>query len=163
MARVSRNSGGSWGDIYNLLQALAYSLLGFANLRAGATGTNIRVDAFGYRIGGQVYTNAAEEVSVTGLTNTSATQFRKVRVEIAAAGTLLFSEGAPATAQALARIPRRVASRATVGWIEIPASFTYGTTAFTASGVTFYSGDPDLGTGAGVPPNDRGITAEVIT
>ena len=84
-------------------------------------------------------------------------------MEINTAGTLSFKEGAPATAQVNALIPRRTASRATVGWIEIPASFTYDTTLFSASGVAFFNGDPDLGPGVGLPPNDRGITAAINT
>lgn len=157
------DSGISWKDLYNLLQALVYGVLGFPNLRVGATVTQIQVSTFDYQIGDRVYQRAAVESAVTGLTNTTATQFRKLRVEIGAAGTLLFTEGPAATAQALALIPRRGASRATVGWIEIPASFTYGTTSFSAAGVTIRSGDPDLGAGAGVPPDDRGISAQVIT
>lgn len=158
------DSGISWRDIYNLLQALVTGLLGFPNPRMGTTTTRIQVSAFDYRIGAQVYTKAAQNnVEVTGLTNTAAAQFRKVRIQINTAGTLSFSEGAVAAAQVNAPLPRRTASLVTVGWIEIPASFTYGTTAFNAAGVTFFSGDPDLGDGAGLPPGDRGLSAQVVT
>lgn len=164
MGVVRPDSGFAAKELYNLFQALVNTLLGFPNLRAGTTTPRVQVAAFAYRIGDRVYTKAAEDnVQVTGLTNTPAAQTRKVRVQINAAGTLSFSEGAAAAAQVLAPIPRRTASLVTVGWIEIPVSFTYGTTAFTASGVVFRDGDPDLGAGAGVPPNDRGISQTVVT
>ena len=59
-------------------------------------------------------------------------------------------------------LPRRSANKVTLGWVEIPNSFTFGTTAFNAGGVTFYDGDPDLGDGRGLPPSDRGIVQTVI-
>lgn len=164
MGVVQRQSGMSHKDLFNLLQSLAYTLLDFPNLRTGTTATRVRVDAFAFRIGAQVYSKAAEDnVQVTGLTNTSATQARKVRVHVNTAGTLSFTEGAPASAQAVALIPRRAENLVTVGWIEIPPSFTYGTTNFSAAGVTIRSGDPDLGAGSGIPPNDRGLASGVIT
>ena len=157
------DSGINWKDLYNLLQAGVYTLLGYPNLRTGTTVAQIQVSAFDFRLGNQIYTKAAEDNVAVTLTNTNATQFRKVRVQINTAGTLSFSEGAPATAQVLAAIPRRTAALATVGWIEIPASFTYGTTSFSAAGVAMFNGDPDLGAGSGVPENDRGISTQVIT
>lgn len=164
MGRLGPTGGISDADLYNLLQALVTGIHGFPNLRVGTTTTRIQTSAFTFRIDGQVYTKAAEDnVQVTGLTNTSTTQTRKVRVEINTAGTLSFKEGGPAAAQVNAPLPRRTASRATVGWIEIPVSFTYGTTLFSASGVAFFNGDPDLGPGTGLPPNDRGISATVLT
>lgn len=160
---ITPNSGFPASSLYALLQSLRTTLLGFPNLRVGTTTTRVQVAAFAYRIGNRLYTKAAEDnVQVTGLTNTTATQTRKVRVQINAAGTLSFAEGGPATVQALAEIPRKTADLATVGWIEIPASFTYGTTAFSGSGVTLLSGDPDLGTGSGVPANDHGIAATIL-
>lgn len=163
MSRISINAKNDAG-LFSLLQALVNRLLGRPNLRTGTTTTRVQVAAFDYQIADRVYAKAAEDnVQVTGLTNTPAATFRKVRVQIDADGTLSFSEGASAGSQAAAAVPRRTANRATVGWIEIPASFTYGTTAFSAAGVSFFDGDPDCGDGAGVPPNDRGIEQTVYT
>ena len=157
-------SGFDTKSLYALFQDLRTTLLGYPNLRAGTTAARLTTDAFAFRIGNQVYTTAAQaNVQVTGLTNTTAIQFRKVRVEINTAGTISFREGGPATAQAVAEIPRKTENRVTLGWIEIPASFTYDTTSLSAAGVTIRNGDPDLGVGTGVPPNDRGLASTILS
>ena len=145
--------------IYSLIQALINRVLG--NPTLVASGTGVAWSAVDYAIEERVYSLAASNVAFSGLTNTSATQTRKVRVEVNAAGTLSFKEGPAATALALASLPRRTASLCTLGWFDVPVSFTYGTTA--ASSLTFYNGDPDLGDGSGLPPNDRGIDATILT
>jgi len=153
------------GDLYNLLQALANACLDNAALAMASTTTKIKTtNAVTFRIAGKLYSKAASDnITVSGLTNTPAATFRKVRVEINAAGTVSFKEGAVGAAQVLAPLPRRSASKATLGWIEIPASFTYGTTDFNAAGVAFVDGDPDLGDAVSLPPNDRGISSTILT
>lgn len=154
------------GDVFNVLQALVNRVLGNPLLAKATTGTRFKnTNAVYYSIAGILYTLAATDGhgAVTGLTDTGATQYRKVRIEIDSDGTVSWKEGAAAAAQALAPVPRRSASKATLGWIEIPASFTYGTSEFDASGVAFKQGDPDLGAGFGVPPNDRGISQAILT
>ena len=157
--------GTSQGDLFNLLQALVNTILDAPGLAVGTTTTKIQItNATNFRIGDVVYSKGAtDNITVSGLTNTSATQYRKVRIEINSGGTVAFTEGPAASAQALAKVPRRTASKATLGWVEIPASFTYATSNFNDSGVTFFDGDPDLGDGSGVPPDDRGIEQTVIT
>ncbi|KKM79420.1 hypothetical protein LCGC14_1350080 [marine sediment metagenome] len=150
-------------DLYNVLQALVNRILGDSNFAVGSDTTTIQVDAFDYQIEDQVYAKAAEDNVVVSLTDTGAGQFRKIRMEINAAGTLSFKEGAVASAQVLAPAPRRTAGLTTVGWGEIPASFVYATSNFNDGGVTLFSGDPDVGDGAGVHPNDRGIERTIYT
>lgn len=147
------------GDLYNVLQALVNRVFGFPDLRPGTVTTDYQVSAFAFSAAGQAFTKAAAQRTTAGLTNTAAGQFRKVRVQIDSAGALTEKEGGVASAQVNAPLPRRTANRTTVGWIEIPASFTYGTTAFTAG--MFKNGDPDLADGVGLPPNDRGISQEI--
>lgn len=157
--------GWNWGALYSFLQALLNRVLTYPNLRSGTTAANLRYDATDFCITGQVYTiaaSAAAGVAITG-TNTAAGQFVKVRVEIDSAGAITYAQGPVATAQVLARVPRRTANRATLGWIEIPASFIFGTTSLGASGVTIYNGDPDLAAGASLPPSDRGLDTVVYT
>lgn len=150
-------------SVFCLLQSLVNRVFGNPNLAVGTTTTRIQVtNQVDFAIANQVYRKAAEDnISVTGLTNTTATQFRKARVEINTAGTVSFKEGPAATAQVNAIMPRRTASRATLGWLQVPNSFTYGTTAFTAG--MFFNGDPDLSDlGSALPNNDRGIEQAVV-
>jgi len=153
------------GDVFNLLQALVNACLANPALAMASTTTKIKTtNAVTFRIGAKVYTKAAtDNITVSGLTNTAAAQFRKVRVEIDAAGTVSFKEGAVGAAQVLAPLPRRTASLCTLGWIEIPASFTYGTSDFNVAGVAFFNGDSDLGDAVSLPPNDRGISQTILT
>lgn len=150
--------------VYCLLQALANRCFSDGGLAVGGTNTQIKTAAaINFAIAGRVYAKAAEDNVAVTLTNTGATDYCKVRVEVNAAGTLSFVQGPMATAQVLAVMPPRSASKATVGWIEIPNSFTFATTGFDAAGVTFVDGDPDLSDGVSLPNHIRGISSEVVT
>lgn len=138
--------GMNQGALINLLKALRNRCFTLGTLAMGSTTTAIKTtNTLQFAISGVNYSKAAEDnVVVSGMTNTGAGQFCKVRVEVNSAGTLGFVQGGFAGNQAEARIPTRSASKATVGYIEIPASFTFGTTDMNASGVAFVNGDPDL-------------------
>lgn len=152
------------GDLFNLLQALVNRVFGNPGLVVAGTTTAVKVaNAVSFSIAGRLYSKAIEDnIVVSGLTNTGVGQFRKVRIEINTSGTVSFREGGVGAAQVSAPMPRRSQDKATLGWFEVPASFTWGTSNTNDSGCAFYNGDPDLGSGAGVPPNDRGIAATIL-
>lgn len=163
---VLTTRGWNWGSLYSLLQALTNRVFQAPALTNGATTWRIKItNAVNFAIGNVLYAKAAtDNIDVTtgaGLTNTIAAQFCKLRVEIDSAGTVTVKQGAITAAQALAPIPARTASRATLGYIQVPASFTFGTTGFDAAGVVFTDGDPDLGDGGALPPSNRGISQTV--
>jgi hypothetical protein len=154
-------------DLFNLLQALVNRTT-YGNYRVGTTTTRVRADAHSFWIKDQAYTVAAADPVAdfdNSFTNLGAGECCRVRLEIDTAGAITGKQGAIASAIALAPIPRRSANKTTVAIIEIAvaAGFTFGTTAYNAAGVTFRQGDPDLGDGTGLPPHDRGISAEVLT
>jgi hypothetical protein len=151
-------------DLFNLLQALTNRVFNNPGLAAGTTNTRVKTaNAVTYAIGGRLYSKAATDPVDDfdgAFTNTAAGQFCKVRLEIDASGVVSGSQGVIASAQALAPMPRRSANKATLGWIEIPASFTFGTTSYGTA--TFFNGDPDLHDGS-IPPHDRGLSQDVLT
>lgn len=146
-------------------QALCNRVLGKATLAVATTVTRVQItNQTDFCIAGKVYRKAAtDNISVGALTNTAALQGCRIRVEINSAGTVTFGQGPVTQVLALAPVPRRTANLCTLGWIDVPASFTFGTTSFAAAGVVFTDGDPDLGDiSGGVPPNDRGIDQTAI-
>jgi hypothetical protein len=162
---IVKGLGMNQTDLVNLLQSLVNRMMTRAQVRMASTTSQIQVSAFQYWIGDTYYNKGAQDnINVSAMfTATGAGQFKKLRAEIDTGGTVTVKEGAIAGAQVNAGVPRRTANRCTIGWIEIPASFTPGTTAFNVGGVLFIEGDPDLGDGAGVPPNDRGLSQEIYT
>lgn len=153
-------------DLYDLLQALVNAAMAKPLLATGTTTTRVKTtNAISFRIGGKVFTKAATDPVDNfnaSLVNTGASQFCKVRIEMDAAGVVTAVQGAIVAAQALAPMPRRTANKVTLGWMEVPASFTFGTTSYAS--VAFFDGDPDLGDGGGAyPPGDRGISQDVHT
>jgi len=157
--------GYSQADLVSLLQALTNRMMTRAQVRVASQTDKLQVSTFQHWIGDTYYNKAAaDNINVSAMfTATGASQFKKLRVEIDSAGAVTVKEGATAGAHENAPVPKRTANRCTIGWIQIPASFTPGTTAFNAVGVTIFEGDPDLGDGAGVPPNDRGVEQTVYT
>lgn len=159
---VLNKRGSNWGSIYTLLQALVNRCFDDADLAVATNTTKIKTtDAVEFSIAGKLFEKAAtDDVTVSGMTDSGAGQFSKIRVELNASGTFGFVQGPFAAAQVLAEVPRRSESKCTVGWIEIPASFVFGTSNFNDSGVTLVDGDPDLGDGS-IPPHDRGMTKDI--
>lgn len=156
----------NWGSLYAVLQALVNRVLDNPALAVGTvTVTRVRTtNAVSFAIGPKIYSKAATDPVDDfdgGFTNTAAGQFCKVRLEIDTAGVVTGKQGPIVAGQALAAIPRRSKNKATLGWLEIPASFTFGTTSYATA--TFFNGDPDLGDGVSLPPGDRGIAADINT
>jgi hypothetical protein len=151
MGKLSRG-GVNQGDLIQVLRALRNQLGNAPGLAMGTTTTAIKTtNSLNFGINGVRYTKAAQDNVVLtgqGLANTAAGQFCKIRVEVNSAGTLGFVQGGVASSQANAQAPTRSPGKATVGIIEVPASFTFGTTAFNVGGVAFQDGDPDLSTAA---------------
>lgn len=139
------------GEIVRLLRAMRNRVLANPTLAAGSTPANLANIAFDYMIEGITYTKAAVAAGtvLTGqnLVNTGAGQFCKVRVQVDAAGAVTFIQGGVAGSQDDARIPPRLGGRCTIGLLDIPASFTFGTTTLATAGI-ISSGDPDLGLSA---------------
>ena len=138
--------GVNQGALINLLKALRSRGFTVAGLAVGSTTTAVKTaNTLQFAINGVNYSKAAEDdITVSGMTNTGVGQFCKIRIEVNSAGTIGFVQGGFAGNQAEARIPTRSASKATVGYVEIPASFTFGTSNFNDAGVSFVNGDPDL-------------------
>lgn len=74
---------------------------------------------------------ASAGVEVAAGAATGVGEFRKVLVEVNAAGAITQVVGEKAASQAAAKLPAGDPTRISVGYIEIPASFTPGTTACT--------------------------------
>lgn len=140
--RVTKN-GYNQADLVNLLRALRNTVLGKPSAAAGGTlTTGVQNAAFDYMVDGQVKTKASNTgvAFPAGLTNTAAGEKCKLRMEIDSAGAVTYKQG---KIDAIGdKYPLRTAARTTVASIDVPASFTFNTTA--ASGLTFTDGDPDL-------------------
>lgn len=147
-----RRGGLNQAQLVNVLKALrdkavftTATLLG-----VGSTNTQLAYGAFVYSVAGVAYplvSALAAGVALTaqGLVNTSTGQVCKIRVEVrdvSGTPTLSFVQSGFYAAQALAPVPPRTPGRATLGVLEIPASYTFGTTPLTAGMIS--SGDPDL-------------------
>lgn len=148
---------------YALFQALVNRLFGKPTLAQGTTTTQIKsTNQVDFQVADAIARKAATDPlpTIAGLTNTGASQFCKVRVEIDVAGTVTYVQGPIGASAAQAPIPRRTAGKATLGWFDVPASFTFGTT--TTNNLTFHDGDPDLGSGT-IFPADRGISQEIVS
>lgn len=103
-------------------------------LAVGTPTTGLDITAGEVTIGQALVALAASAANaVPAGAATAAGQFRKVLVERKADGTVVFVVGAIAAAQADAPLPKSPnADAISLGWIEVPASFTPGTTALTA-------------------------------
>lgn len=161
VARLYSTPGAA--ELIPLLQALADRCFGKPLLAVATTTTRVKTtNQVDYAANGALARKAAADPVDDfdgAFTNTGASQFCKVRVEINAAGTVTGVQGPIAASQAAAVMPRRTPGLATLGWIEIPASFTFGTTSYGSA--AFFDGDPDLSDGRGFPPGDRGISRDI--
>lgn len=101
------------------------------SLAPGGTNTNFQVSAFSYILGGVTRNKAAANNIAPPGASTAAGGFRKVLVCIDSAGAVSTVAGAIASAQELAPQPETPAEKLAIGVIELPASFTSGTTAVT--------------------------------
>lgn len=101
-------------------------------LAPGGTATNFKVSAFSYKLSGMVYNKAAADNIAAPGTSTAAGEFLKVLVCIDSAGTVSVVAGEKAATQALAELPDTPANKLAIGYLEIPESFTSGTTNVTA-------------------------------
>lgn len=77
-----------------------------------------------------VQADAASAVAITGA-DTTASEYRKVLVERDADGDVSVKIGVAAASQADAELPLGDTDKISIGWIEIPASFTVNTTDIT--------------------------------
>lgn len=82
---------------------------------------------------GQAIVNKAAQTGIAVLagTDTAAGQFRKVLIQMDAAGTITQKSGAIAGTQADAIKPAPDTDKISLGWLELPASFVPGTTNLT--------------------------------
>ena len=151
MQNTSRR-GLNQGELVNILRALGNRIYaldstvneGGAGL-AGSSATQIDTkNEINYEISGVLYYLgiAAYAPDLTGLVNTGAGEFCKLRIEVNSGGTVSVKQGGIASAQARASVPPRSASKATLGYVEIPDNHTFGVTTF--AGLTYVNGDPDL-------------------
>lgn len=135
------------GDLVTVLRALRNRALGKASLAQATTTTQIQItNQTDFMIDGLIYRKAAaNNISIAALTATAANQNSRVRVEINSAGTVSFVQGPIVSTTAPAGVLTaglRSAAKSTLGYFDMPASFTPGTSL--TSLLTFYDGDPDL-------------------
>lgn len=78
-----------------------------------------------------VDTAAVAATSLPGGASTDASTYRKVLLELNASGALSFKVGTGAAAQADAPFPKGDTDKVSIGYIELPASFTVDTTSLT--------------------------------
>lgn len=146
MAQVTKK-GVNQPDLVDFLRALRNRMFNSPGLATGTTTSKLKTvnatSSLNYMIDGKLYVVAAADDAITfsGLTNTGAGEKCIVRIEIDAANAFSFVQG-PIDARG-DKMPRRTAGKCTVGWIEVPASFTFGTTSC-ASLTSVNNGDPDL-------------------
>lgn len=102
-------------------------------LAVGTTPAQLAVSAGEFVLAQAIVAFAAVTAQVipAGAT-TSAGQFLKVLVESDAAGTLTLTPGVIAASQAAAVLPLGDPTKISLGWIEVPASFTAATTSLTS-------------------------------
>lgn len=122
--------------IQNVFAAIEHQALNHLTinpvLAPGGTATNFQISAFSFMLGGVVYNKeAANNIAAPGA-STGAGEFRKVLIHINAAGTVAAAAGEIAASQELAKLPATPADTLPIGVIELPASFTSGTTNVTA-------------------------------
>lgn len=123
-------------SIRAVLRGLEYHALNGLNsspvLSPGGTATNFGMSAFSYRVDG-VHANKAANTNIAAPgASTSAGEFRKILISGNAAGTITATAGAIAASQALAALPTLPADNVPLAYLELPASFTSGTTDVTA-------------------------------
>lgn len=135
--------GVNQGELVQFLQALRNRGFSDPDLAQASTTTQVKTtNTFQYMVDGILKSKAAtDNQTIAALTATAAGETCRVRVEINAAGTITFKQG-PIGA-GITTAPVRSPSKATIGYFDMPASFTPGTSL--TSLVTFYDGDPDLG------------------
>ena len=127
------------GEVYSQLhlkngQADSQLVSFGGDLGVGTTNTRFKVNDTELVLGQAIVNKTAEDnIVVDATASTAAGQFRKVLVEANASGTISQKVGAIASAQADAVLPKGDTDKVSVGWIEVPASFTPGTTAVTAA------------------------------
>ena len=114
-------------------QANGQTVLWGDALQPGTTNTQLGVTAGEVTLGGAIVAHAAiASQALPAGAATDAVTFRKVLVERDASGVLTYVVGAGAVDQPSAVLPKGLADRISVGWLEIPNSFVVGTTAVTA-------------------------------
>lgn len=101
-------------------------------LAPGGTPANIKVSAFSYKLNGLVYNKAGADNIMAPGTSTGADEFLKILVCIDSSGTVSVVAGEKAATQAAAELPDTPANKLAIGYLEIPESFTSGTTSVTS-------------------------------
>lgn len=119
-------------------------LLGSPELAPGSDDTDFQVSAFHYKIGGVAYYKAAaDDIAPPGASTTSG-QFRKVLLSIDTAGAITATAGAVAASQAAAVLPDTPDGDLPIAYLELPASFTSGSTSITSGMCKPYVEDIDF-------------------
>ena len=101
-------------------------------LAVATTTTKFKLSAFSYRLAGVTYNKAAaDNIAFPGASTTSG-QFRKVLICVDAAQAITTVAGAVAATAAAAVLPSPTAGTLPIGYLELPESFTSGTTDVTS-------------------------------
>ena len=121
-------------DMNTLRTALLNHVQVHGGFAQGTTTTKFKTSAATqYTINGQNYLKAAtDDAGQPAAGVTSGAEFRKDLISIGAAGTFTVTVGTVAASQGAAVKPACPAGEVELGWIEVPNSFTPGTTAVTA-------------------------------
>lgn len=120
-------------DCFRALEFRALNHLTQNPVLAVGTDTNeFKVSAFSYKLGGVTYNKAAQDDISEPLTTTGAGEFVKELICIDSAGTISLVAGDAAATQAAATLPDVPANKLAIGYIEVPESFTPGTSNVTS-------------------------------
>jgi hypothetical protein len=134
-------SGGGTLDLTNglrdVLDNIVLSNPTIIQNTGGGGNTQMEISAAtDYKIAGVFKQKAAtQDIATTAGMNTGASQYRSVLVELDAAGAVSFVISAIAAAAPVA-LPAKTVGKCAIASIQIPASFTSGTTAFATAWVT---------------------------
>lgn len=113
-------------------QANSQAVLFGGDLAVGTTTTRFQVSQTDYSLGQTTLSKALEDnIQVAAGADTAAGQFRKVLVEVNAAGVVSQKIGGIAATQVDAVLPKGDLDKLSLGWIELPASFVVNTTVVT--------------------------------
>lgn len=119
-------------------------LMGDPVVAPGSDDTKFAVSAFHYMLAGVAEAKAAADDIAAPGASTSSGEFRKILLSINAAGTITATAGAVAASQALAELPSTPTGELPIGYLELPASFTSGSTSLTTGMCKQWTHEIDL-------------------
>lgn len=120
-------------DLENMRDVLLNHVTVHGGFAKGTTTTKFKTSAdTHYILAGKHHKKAATDDIAQPASTTNGSQYAKDLISINASGTVTVTAGTKAASQGAAVKPDVPADNVELGWIEVPASFTPGTTDVTA-------------------------------